>query len=153
MADILNYPDNLILHLERDRRSYKVFTTDKTNTFKVINGLWSGDGVIDTSFINLRQLEQLLVDSCINGYEIKSNLIFREGLYGVAKRLAKEREREEKERIEMEKEDVVSAVIVSDSEDEKVNVTFHNSEEEEYEYDKDDLKYLDEVEETDEKYF
>lgn len=123
MTDILDYPDNLVLHLERERRSYKVFTTDKRGVFKVINGLWQGDSVIDTSYIGERQLKQLFVDSCINGYELKCNLIFKQGLHGIAKELAKEREEQLKNE--------VSAEIVSDSEDEnKVKVIYHQEGEE-----------------------
>ena len=87
---ILEYPDNLVLHLERDRRSYKIFTTDRKGLYKSINGLWSGDSVIDTKFIDEREVKQLLVDSAINGYEIKLNLIFKEGLHNLAKALSKE---------------------------------------------------------------
>ena len=108
MADYLDFPDNLILHLERDRRSYKVFTTDKRGVFKVINGLWSGDSVIDTNYIGERQLKQLMVDNCINGYEIKSNLIFKQGLLGLAKELAKEREEQ------LKKQDETTCEIIND---------------------------------------
>ena len=87
---ILDFPDNLILHLERDRRSYKIFTTDKKGVYKSINGLWTGDSVIDTKYIDDRSLKQLMVDSCINGYEIKTNLVFKEGLHNLAKSLAQE---------------------------------------------------------------
>ena len=89
---LLNFPDNLVLHLERDRRNIKVFTTEKRLHFKVLYGLWDADSVVDTTYIDLRQLKQLLVDSCINGFTIKSNMIFEKGLLGVAKELAKERE-------------------------------------------------------------
>jgi hypothetical protein len=92
MADYLDFPDNLVLHLEREKRSYKVFTTDKRGVFKVLNGLMAGDAIIDTSYIGERYLKQLFVDSCINGYELKLNLIFKKGLFGVAQELAKERE-------------------------------------------------------------
>lgn len=115
MSDYLDFPDNLVLQLERDRRSYKVFTTDKRGQFKVINGLWAGDGVIDTSYIGERQLKQLMVDSCINGYEIKTNLIFKQGLLGLAKELAKERE-------EQLKQQEIEAEVVSDSSEEENNV-------------------------------
>jgi hypothetical protein len=92
MTDFLDYPDNLVLHLERDKRSYKCFTTDKRNHFKIINGLSFGDAVIDTKYINERELKQLLVDSSINGYQLKVNLAFKQGLIGVVRELAKERE-------------------------------------------------------------
>lgn len=92
MTDILDFPDNLVLHLERDRRSYKVFTTDKRGYFKVLGGLSDRDTIIDTSYINERQAKQLLVDNIINGYELKMNLMFKQGFYGVVKELAKERE-------------------------------------------------------------
>lgn len=92
MSDILDFPDNLVLHLERDKRSYKCFTTERRNHFKVINGLSYADSVIDTKYINERELKQLLVDSCINGYQLKLNLAFKQGLLGIVKELAKERE-------------------------------------------------------------
>ncbi len=92
MSDILEYPDNLVLHLERDRRSYKVFTTETKDKFKILGGLSDKDTIIDTKFMNIRDVKQLLVDSCINDYVIKSNLIFKQGFYGVVKELAKERE-------------------------------------------------------------
>ena len=130
MSDILDFPDNLVLHLERDRRSYKAFTTDKRGVFKVINGLWAGDGVIDTSYIGERHLKQLMVDSCINGYDLKLNIIFKQGLYGLAKELAKEREEELKKQ-ELLTKDEVAAEVVSDSEDEnKVKVIYHEEGEE-----------------------
>lgn len=130
MTDILDYPDNLVLHLEREKRSYKVFTTDKRGSFKVINGLWAGDGVIDTSYIGERFLKQLFVDSCINGYDIKLNLIFKQGLLGIAKELAKEREEQLKKEALLSK-DEVAAEIVSDSEEEnKVKVIYHQEGEE-----------------------
>lgn len=118
MSDYLDFPDNLVLQLERDRRSYKVFTTDKRGCFKVINGLWAGDGVIDTSYIGERQLKQLMIDSCINGYEIKANLIFKQGLLGLAKELAKERE----EQLKQPKEVEIEAEVVSDSSEEENNI-------------------------------
>jgi hypothetical protein len=130
MSEILEYPDNLVLHLGRDKRSYKVFTTDVPDRFKVINGLYIGDSVIDTTHINLRELKQLMVDSCINGYEIKSNLIFKKGLLGIAKELAKEREEQIKQQ-ELLKEEEVSAEVVSDSEDEnKIKIVYHEEGEE-----------------------
>lgn len=92
MTDILDFPDNIVLHLERDKRSYKCFTTEKRNHFKVINGLSYADSVIDTKYLNERELKQLLVDSCINGYQLKLNLVFKQGLLGIVKELAKERE-------------------------------------------------------------
>lgn len=108
MESILDYPDNLILHLERDRRSYKIFTTDKKGVFKSINGLWSGDNVCDTKYIDDRSLKQLMVDSCINGYEVKTNLVFKEGLHNLAKALAVEYQeylaKNEKEEIDEKKD-------------------------------------------------
>lgn len=92
MTDFLEFPDNLVLHLERSKRSYKAFTTDKKGLFKIINGLSDGDAVIDVKYINERELKQLLVDSCINGYELKLNLAFKGGFFGVVKELARERE-------------------------------------------------------------
>lgn len=112
MTDILNFPDNLVLHLARDRRSYKVFTTDNKDKFKVIQGLSHNDGVIDTKYIGERELKQLLVDNCINGYEIKINMVFKQGLFGLVKELAKEREdkmiKEMANQIETEVNDLVS---------------------------------------------
>lgn len=92
MSEVLDYPDNLVLHLEREKRSYKCFTTDRRDLFKIINGLSFGDSVIDTKYINERELKQLLVDSSINGYQLKTNLAFKQGLIGVVRELAKERE-------------------------------------------------------------
>ena len=92
MESHLDYPDNLVLHLERDKHSYKCFTTDDRNRFKVIKGLSIYDGVIDTKFITERELKQLFIDSCINGYELKTNLVFKKGMLGIAKELAAERE-------------------------------------------------------------
>lgn len=97
----LNYPDNLVLCLERDKRSYKAFTTEVPNKFKIINGLSMGDAVIDTKFIDLKELKQLFVDSCVNGYSIKTNLMFKQGLLGVAKELAKEYEERTNKEAEM----------------------------------------------------
>lgn len=122
MSDILDYPDNMILHLERNKRSYKVFTTDKRDHYKVINGLWTADSVIDTTYINERELKQLLVDSCINGYEIKTNLVFKQGLFGVAKELAKERE----EKLKFER-----PMIHDNPEDENIKMIIHDIPEEE----------------------
>lgn len=130
MSDILDYPDNLVLHLERDKRSYKVFTTEKRGVFKVINGLWAGDGVIDTSYIGERYLKQLMVDSCINGYEIKSNLIFKQGLFGLAKELAKEREEQLRQQELLTKDEVFAEVVSDDSEEEhNIKVVYHQNEE------------------------
>ena len=95
MSNILEFADNLVLHLQRDRRSYKVITTGDANKFKVVNGLWEGDSVIDTKYLNMREVKQLFVDSCINGYDVKANIMFKEGLIGVARELAKEREEKE----------------------------------------------------------
>lgn len=92
MSDILEYPDNLVLHLEREKRSYKVFTTETKDKFKILGGLSDKDTIIDTKFMNIRDVKQLLVDSCINDYVIKTNLLFKQGFYGVVKELAKERD-------------------------------------------------------------
>lgn len=119
MNEILDYPDNLVLHLERDRRSYKAFTTDKRGVFKIINGLWIGDSVIDTKYINERELKQLLVDSCINGYQIRTNLAFKEGLFGLARELASEFN-----------ESQSKSKCGDDSGDENVNLTIHEPDEE-----------------------
>jgi hypothetical protein len=92
MASLLDFPDNLILHLERDLRSYKAFTTEERGKFKLLYGLDSKDSIIDTKFINERELKQVLVDASVNGYELKINLAFKKNLYGIAKELAAERE-------------------------------------------------------------
>jgi hypothetical protein len=131
MTDILDFPDNLILHLERDRRSYKCFTTDKREYFKVINGLYEKDSVIDTKFINIRELKQLLVDSVINGYTLKFNLIFKEGFHGVVNELAAERRKQMAEQ-ELLTKDEVAAEILSDSDDETVRVTYEEEIPEKY---------------------
>ena len=117
MADYLDYPDNLILHLEREKRSYKVFTTDKRGQFKIINGLWIGDSVIDTKHCNERELKQLFIDNCCNGYEIKTNIVFKQGLFGVAKELAKEREDRLKAEQEIANDDEVIKTIIHETED------------------------------------
>jgi hypothetical protein len=131
MTDFLDFPDNLILHLERDRRSYKCFTTDKREYFKVINGLYEKDSVIDTKFINIRELKQLLVDSVINGYTLKFNLIFKEGFHGVVNELAAERRKQMAEQ-ELLTKDEVAAEILSDSDDETVRVTYEEEIPEKY---------------------
>lgn len=124
MTDILDYPDNVILHLERDRRSLKCFTTDEKNKFKVINGLYEMDSVIDTKYYTVRDLKQLLVDSIINGYVLKMNLIFKQGVHGVVKELAAERQ----EYLKQQQEE--AAQILSDSDDEKVKVIYEEHGEE-----------------------
>jgi hypothetical protein len=131
MSDILDFPDNLILQLERDRRSYKCFTTDKRDYFKVINGLYEKDSVIDTSFVSKRDLKQLMVDSVINGYTLKLNLIFKEGFHGVVNELAAERRLRIAEQ-ELLTKDEVAAEILSDSEDENVKVTYEEEIPEKY---------------------
>jgi hypothetical protein len=123
MTDILDYPDNVILHLERDRRSLKCFTTDEKNKFKVINGLYEMDSVIDTKYYTVRDLKQLLVDSIINGYVLKLNLIFKQGVHNVVKELAAEREEYVKQQ-ELLTKDEIAAEVVSDSDDEKVRVIY-----------------------------
>lgn len=129
MSDFLDYPDNLVLHLERDRRSYKCFTTDKKEQFKIISGLSEMDSIIDTKLYTLRELKQLLVDSVINGYTLKSNLIFKQGFHGVVNELAAER-REQMKQQELLSREEVSAEIVSDSDDEKVKVIYEQHGEE-----------------------
>lgn len=129
MTDILDYPDNLVLHLERDKRSLKCFTTDNREKFKVINGLYEMDSVIDTKHYNVRELKQLMVDSVINGYTLKLNLVFKNGFHGVVKELAQERILQiEKE--ELSTKDVISAEILSDSDDDKVKVVYEEYNEE-----------------------
>jgi hypothetical protein len=86
----LDYPDNLVLHLERDSRSYKVYTTEEQDVFKVLYGLADRDAIITTSMNNLREIKQMFVDASINEYQLKLNLLFRKGLMGVAKELAEE---------------------------------------------------------------
>lgn len=90
--DYLDFADNLVLHLEREKRSLKIYTTEERGKFKIVNGLSVYDSVIDTKFINERELKQLFVDSCINQYELKQNMIFKKGLLGIAKELAIERQ-------------------------------------------------------------
>jgi hypothetical protein len=125
MADYLDYPDNLVLHLEREKRSYKIFTTDKRGQFKIINGLWIGDSVIDTKHCNERELKQLFIDNCCNGYEIKTNLVFKQGLFGVAKELAKEREDRlkaaELSSIDNPDDEHIKMIIHEESEEEKAS--------------------------------
>lgn len=88
--DIIEYADNLVLHLQRNKRSYKCFTTCDKDKFKVIYGLSDYDVINDTKYMNLNEIKQLFVDSCINDYNIVTNLIFKKGLYGVAKELSEE---------------------------------------------------------------
>lgn len=88
--DILDFPDNMVLHLERDSRSYKVFTTEERNKFKVIYGLSDKDSIIETEYHNLREVKQILIDASVNGYSLKFNLLFKQGVMGVAKELAEE---------------------------------------------------------------
>ena len=92
---LLHFADNLILELDRERTSIKVTTTSEYGKFKVVRGLWIADSVSDTKYIDMRDLKQLLVDSCINGYNIKQNLVFPQGLHGVAVELANERMKQE----------------------------------------------------------
>ncbi len=129
MTDVLDYPDNVVLHLERDRRSLKCFTTDEKNKFKVINGLYEMDSVIDTKYYTVRDLKQLLVDSIINGYVLKLNLIFKQGVHGVVKELAAEREEYLKQQ-ELLTKDEIAGEVVSDSDDEKVKVIYEEHGEE-----------------------
>ena len=101
MDDILTYPDNLVVHLERFYRSYKAFTTEEPGKYKLIYGLSDKDSIIDIRIVTDRELKQTLVDACINGYDLKLNLVFKKNLYNLAKELADERERmleEEKEK-------------------------------------------------------
>jgi hypothetical protein len=127
MADILDFPDNLVLHLEREKRSLKIFTTDVRGKFKIINGLWTGDSVIDTKYCNERELKQLFIDNCCNGYEIKLNMIFKQGLFGVAKELAKERE----DRLKSELSTSTCAGLL-ESDDEQIKVIYHDSSDEDF---------------------
>lgn len=110
MATILDFPDNLVLHLERDSRSYKAFTTEERGKFKLLYGLDDRDSIIDTKFINERELKQVFIDASINGYELKLNLAFMKNLYGIAKELAAEREAqikaEEEQKLKQESGDV-----------------------------------------------
>ena len=129
MTDILDYPDNVILHLERDRRSLKCFTTDQKDKFKVINGLYEMDSVIDTKYYTVRDLKQLLVDSIINGYVLKLNLIFKQGVQNVVKELAAERQEYVKQQ-ELLIKDEIAAEVVSDSDDERVKVIYEEHGEE-----------------------
>lgn len=89
---LFEFPDNLIVVLERNRRTIKVTTTEDANRFKVVSELGDKDAVIDGRYITERELKQLIVDSCINGFEIRQNLAFKKSLYGLAKELAEERE-------------------------------------------------------------
>lgn len=90
MEHILEFPDNLVLYLERDSRSYKVFTTEQKGKFKVLYGLADKDSIIDSKMYSLREVKQLLIDASVNEYKLKLNLLFKNGLMGVAKELAEE---------------------------------------------------------------
>ncbi len=86
----LEFPDNLVLHLERDSRSYKVYTTEDCGKFKVVFGLSDRDAIITTSIHSLREIKQMFIDASVNEYKLKLNLLFKKGLIGVAKELAEE---------------------------------------------------------------
>ena len=88
--DLLDFPDNLVLHLERATRSYKVFTTEQREKFKVLYGLSDKDSIVDSKIYSLREVKQLFVDASVNEYTLRLNLLFKKGLYGVAKELAEE---------------------------------------------------------------
>lgn len=90
MDQLLDFPDNLVLHLEREFRSYKVFTTEQREKFKVVYGLSDKDSIVDTKIYSLREVKQLFVDASINEFILKLNLLFKKGLMGVAHELAEE---------------------------------------------------------------
>jgi hypothetical protein len=96
MTDFLDYADNLILHLERDNRSIKCFTTEDNNKFKILNGLSHLDSITNKYYITLKELKQLLVDSVVNGYTLKLNLVFKQGINGIVNELANEYKKREK---------------------------------------------------------
>ena len=110
MSSHLDYPDNLVICLGRGRRHIKCFTTDSRDKFKMIIGLSDMDGVIETKYINLRELKQLVIDSVINEFSLKENLIFRQGVHGLALELAKERE----DTIKEQELHVVPAEVIDD---------------------------------------
>jgi hypothetical protein len=72
-----------------------------------------------------------MVDSVINGYTLKLNLIFKEGFHGVVNELAAERRLRIAEQ-ELLTKDEVAAEILSDSEDENVKVTYEEEIPEKY---------------------
>ena len=115
MTDMLDYPDNLVLHLERERRSYKCFTTDVKDKFKILNGLCDMDNIVDTKYLNIRELKQLLVDSVINGYTLKTNLIFKKGFHGIVNELAEERMKKLAEQESLTSNEI-NVEVVSDEE-------------------------------------
>lgn len=88
---LFEYPDNLIVVLQRHHRSIKVTTTGEPDRFKVVSGLDESDGIIDGCHITERELKQLVIDSCINGYELRLNQAFKKSLYALALELAEER--------------------------------------------------------------
>jgi hypothetical protein len=96
--DITSFADNLVLHLERDYMSCKAYTTEEPDVFKVVTGMSHMDGIVYTDKLNLKELKQLFVDKSVNGYSLKLNLVFKAGLFGIAKELAAEyQERKKRE--------------------------------------------------------
>jgi hypothetical protein len=104
MENITSYADNLILHLERDGMTCKVYTTEDPNVFKSMTGMSYMDGITNTDKLNLRELKQLFVDHSVNGYSLKLNLVFKEGLFGVAKELAAEYQERKKREAEKQEQ-------------------------------------------------
>jgi hypothetical protein len=52
---------------------------------------------IFTERLSLKELQHLFIDKCVNGYTLKLNMVFKGGLWAVAKELASEKERREAE--------------------------------------------------------
>lgn len=94
MDEIRQYPNNTVLLLQRDKNTVKVVTTEKPETLKMIRETTSIGLIIETKYITEKEAKHLFVDECINGYELRLNLLFKKGLYGIAKELAEEREAE-----------------------------------------------------------
>ncbi len=90
MEHLLQFSDNLVLDLERDSRSYKVYTTEEMGKFRVLYGLADRDAIVITFFYNLKEVKQMFIDASVNDYKLKLNLLFKNGLMGVAKELAEE---------------------------------------------------------------
>ena len=88
MFSPLEYADNIVLHFRHTemKMDTKVWTTGDVNRFKVGRGTDAGNRMYDTTFINMYDLESMAIDHIINGYELKVNWVFKDGIDGVVKR-------------------------------------------------------------------
>lgn len=93
---LLDFADNVVLHLQRGSRSIKVITTGEEDRFKVEQGLADGDSIVDTSYCTYKDARHVYINGMVNGYTQKLNLMFKKGLFGVAKELSNEYEARQK---------------------------------------------------------